>query len=218
MYEIKEVTILCGRYSTLTEDEVVEIREIIREVSLRIARDDFENYACLDSEIFPTNHAPVITKQVPGAVSFEKLKWGFKKWDGKGVIINARVETLEIKGIFKELLAAGRCVVPAGEYFEWKQVGKNKVKHFMKDKDGNLLFMVELYREGENGREFVIITKDAYGEVIPIHDRMPVILRADQIELWLSGALSPDDVANLDFNVNVTPCKGESVQLSLFEI
>ncbi|MCL1883315.1 MAG: SOS response-associated peptidase [Defluviitaleaceae bacterium] len=206
---------MCGRYSPLSEDEIVEIREIIREVSLRLAHDDFEDYVRPDSEVFPTNHAPVLTKKTPGEVSFENLRWGFKKWDGKGVIINARAESLGTKNTFKGLLAAGRCVVPAREYYEWKQVGKDKAKHFIKDKDGNLLFMAGLYRDGEDGREFVIITKGAYGEVVPIHDRMPVILRADQIEAWLSGELSPEEIANLDFNVDVNPCEGECVQMTL---
>jgi putative SOS response-associated peptidase YedK len=213
---------MCGRYSALTEEEIIEIREVIREVSLRIAKDDFENYTApagspqgIRHEVYPTHDAPVITGGAHSTVSFESLRWGFKKWDGKGVIINARSETLQSKGMFRQLLVAGRCVVPAGEYYEWEQQGKRKVKHFIKDKEGNLLFMAGLYRDTQEGREFVIITKDAYGDVVDIHDRMPVILRADQIEPWLNGMLSPEVITKMDFNVTVTPCEAEFTQLSI---
>ncbi|MCL2604821.1 MAG: SOS response-associated peptidase [Defluviitaleaceae bacterium] len=207
---------MCGRYSALTEEEIIEIREVIREVSLRIAKDDFENYTAPATEVYPTHDAPVIVGGgADSTVSFESLRWGFKKWDGKGVIINARSETLETKGMFKKHLIAGRCVVPAGEYYEWEQQGKQKVKHFIKDAEGNLLFMAGLYRDTADGREFVIITKDAYGEAEKIHDRMPVILRAGQIEDWLSGKLSPDTITKLAFNVTVTPCESDFTQMSL---
>jgi putative SOS response-associated peptidase YedK len=205
---------MCGRYSVLTEDEIIEIRKILRDWAMKIVKDDFEEYDQEGGEVFPTNHAPVITMGQDG-VSFENLRWGFKKWDGKGVIINARVETIQTKSMFAKHLIAGRCVVPAGEYFEWERVGKDKVKHFVKDREGNLLFMAGLYRDTADGREFVIITKDAYGEAEKIHDRMPVILRAGQIEDWLSGKLSPDTITKLAFNVTVTPCESDFTQMSL---
>ena len=209
---------MCGRYQCLTEKEIIDIREIIQSVSLRILNDDFTDYVkpTGDGEIRPTNHAPVIISKGQGVVSFESLRWGFKKWDGKGApIINARSETLETVNMFAPLLQAGRCVAPAGEYYEWKKAGNNKSKHFIKDKEGNLLFMAGLYRDADAGREFVIITKDAAGDVADVHDRMPVILRVSQIEEWLSGKLSPDDIVSQDFNAHVELCDGEFEQLSL---
>ena len=203
---------ICGRYSVLTEDEIIEIREVIRDVSLRIANDSFD-FASPNTEVFPADRAPVITGQGHGEVSFENLRWGFKKWDGKGVIINARAETLKTKGMFSRLLTVGRCVVPAGEYYEWQKSGREKIKHFIKDTEGNLLFITGLYQDASDGREFVIITKDAYGDVTEIHDRMPVILRANQIEDWLSGKLSPDDIVKMDFNVAVKPYEMGMIQM-----
>ena len=209
---------MCSRYSSLSKAEIIEIRKIIQDISLRIINDDFTDHVQPTNEIRPTNHAPVIISQGQGAVSFQNLRWGFQKWDGKGVIINARGETLETKDIFAQLLKAGRCVVPAGEYYEWKQAGREKSKHLIKNCKGNLLFMAGLYRDTDKEREFVIITKDAWGDVADIHDRMPVILQADQIEAWLTGKLSPDDIVKVGFNGTVVPCDGMLVQMSFDDL
>jgi putative SOS response-associated peptidase YedK len=182
---------------------------------LSIANDSFYDYSPQAEEVFPSNNAPLIIGSGEGEVSFDNLRWGFKKWDGKGVIINARAETIQTKNMFSRLLAAGRCVVPAGEYYEWKKSGRKKIKHFIKDKEGNLLFFVGLYRETAEGREFVIITKDACSDVAYVHDRMPVILCSGQIEQWLNGKLSPDEIVKIDFNALVSPCENECIQLSL---
>ncbi len=76
---------------------------------------------------------------------------GFKKWNSPGVIINARSETMRNKSTFSKHLETGRCVVPAGEFFEWERasagISSGKKKHYAKDKEGNLLFMAGLYRD-----------------------------------------------------------------------
>lgn len=222
---------MCGRYTVLTEDEIIEIREILKKLSLRIVRDDFEEYDEAPGEVFPTNHAPVITKSNDG-IAFESVKWGFKKWNSPGVIINARSETMRNKSTFSKHLETGRCVVPAGEFFEWEKLDTGKKKHYAKDRDGNLLFMAGLYRDvkDENDpeaiqndssgivREFVIITKEATGEMAKIHDRMPVILRVEQIEPWLTGVMTPEDIEKMEFDVSVNPCDEGNTeeQISLF--
>jgi len=183
---------MCGRYSVLAADGLQA------------------------TEVYPTDHAPVILRQGCEAASFECLHWGFKKWDGQGVIINARSETLQTTRMFSGLLATRRCVVPACEYYEWKKIGREKVKYFITDREGQCFFMAGLYRDGEAGREFVIITKDAFGEVAGIHARMPVILREEQMEQWLNGKLSSDDLVKMDLDMTAQPCENENMQMSLF--
>jgi putative SOS response-associated peptidase YedK len=209
---------MCGRYSALTEEEIIEIREVIREVSMRIARDEWAAMTPhkAGSEAFPTDNAPVITHGGEGALHLDNLRWGFKKFDGKGVIINARAETAHTKPTFAPHFYKGRCVVPAREYYEWQQQGRRKIKHAVKDAAGNLLFMAGLYRAATPSNEFVIITKPAEGGADEIHDRMPVILRADQLEGWLSGKITQEEIMHAEFNANVVPCENfMQPQLSL---
>lgn len=215
---------MCGRYTVLTEDEIVEIREILKTLSLRIVRDDFEEYDEPPGEVFPTNHAPIVSMNRDG-VALESVKWGFKKWNSPGVIINARAESIRTKSMFSKHLETGRCVVPAGEFFEWEKLNTGKRKHYAKDKDGNLLFMAGLYRDVKDEddpsvstREFVIITKEATGDMSRIHDRMPVILRVEQIERWLTGEMTPEEIEKLAFDVSVFPCEDGNAprQITLF--
>ena len=195
---------MCGRYSVLTEDEIIEVRGIIKSVALTLARDEFDHYEAERQETAPTDLAPIITSN-GRELEFVHAQFGFRKWDGKGVIINARSESINEKSMFRN---QRRCVVPASEYYEWKLPGegqKKKIKHQIKDKQGNLLFMAGLWRDGKDGREFVVITKNPVGEVADIHDRMPVMLRTDQLEPWLSGSLPIEALTSLDFDCAAEP-------------
>ena len=120
---------MCGRYSVLTEEEIIEIREIFSDIFSPDANDKnviIKGKKGVD-EVRPTDHSTVIISQGKGMVSFQDMRWGFKHWDGKGKpIINARVETLATKSMFAPLLTAGRCVVPTGHYYEWKTEGRNR--------------------------------------------------------------------------------------------
>jgi putative SOS response-associated peptidase YedK len=60
-----------------------------------------------------------------------------------------------------------------------------------------------------------VIIKEAFGDVEKIHNRMPVILRAEQIENWLNGNLPPEEITRLDFNANIAPCKNNFLQMKL---
>ncbi|MCL2528647.1 MAG: SOS response-associated peptidase [Defluviitaleaceae bacterium] len=212
---------MCGRYTVLTEDEIIEVRSIIKDISIRLSRDQLDEIDESKQEVAPADRGPVIICNGE-TLAFEHAAFGFERWDGKGVIINARAETVKEKAMFKNHIHTGRCVVPASGYFEWKgaENKKKKAKHLIKDKHGNLLFMAGLYRDGSAGREFVIITKNPVGDVAQVHDRMPVILRVDQIELWLSGEMPIDGLATLDYECIAEACEspGEDdgyVQLTL---
>jgi len=199
---------MCGRYTPLTENEVSAVRDIIRDISKRLLLDGLDGFDKSMKEVAPTNRVPVVAN-IGFNMEFIHAQFGFEKWDGKGVIINARSETVHEKPMFKRHVKNGRCVIPASGYYEWKQPeegNKSKIKHLIKDKQGNLLFMAGLWREGKNGKEFVIITKDPVGEIVDIHDRMPVIIRSDQLEDWLCGAMPVEALASLNYD-----CVGEEV-------
>jgi putative SOS response-associated peptidase YedK len=120
-------------------------------------------------------------------------KWGISKWDGKGVLINAKSETYE-NSRFWGSFANNRCLVPAHGYYEWQPLpGKKKVKYSFKSGDKHGVFMAGIY---DKQGDFAIITKPANENLLHIHPRMPLTIRSEQAEEWLSGRLTIDDVVS----------------------
>jgi len=193
---------MCGRYSLLTEKEIIAIKEIIRSLGKDI-KDDIRTPK-YQTEVYPTDIAPIMTIK-ENIVHLESAKWGFKTFHSNKAIINARYETIAEKYMFKNLVFHNRCIIPAPSFFEWAKIETKKVKYLIKDQDDNLLFFAGLYRinPDNNQKEYVIITKEATGDFAKIHNRVPLILRSEHLETWLNGNLSLNSanaiVVNLTF-------------------
>ena len=61
---------MCGRYSALTEDEVIEVRSIMQEVSLKLARDELDGYDAVPAEVAPTNKSPIVSSDNSSSLVF----------------------------------------------------------------------------------------------------------------------------------------------------
>lgn len=170
---------MCGRYSLLPEEEALSriLQELPSDTGMTLCT----------GELFPTNIVPVIA--MDGRP--QAMKWGFSRPNAGGVIINARSETAAQKPMFQRPLYEGRCLVPASCYFEWERKSVYKKKHRISNRDAGLLYMAGLYRQEPNETipRFVILTRDATEELKFLHDRMPVLLQADQQLRWLKGDL-----------------------------
>ena len=164
---------MCARYTI--DIDIETIKEIFAEIERR-----YPGVVMSTGEIFPTNVAPIITKDGP-APSF----WGFKRYDGKGRIINARSETAEEKHIFRNAFTNQRCVIPTTGFFEWTK-DKHKIKYLFELPDEQLLYMAGLYDYIDNDLCMVVLTHPANESVSAVHERMPVILTGDQLMLWLT--------------------------------
>jgi putative SOS response-associated peptidase YedK len=126
-----------------------------------------------------------------------ELKWGlipsWAKDDSIGnKLINARAETLSEKPSFKNAFKSRRCIIPASGFYEWSKKGasaKQPFYFYLKDKD--VFGFAGLWEEwlnkesGELIETCTIITTEANEVLEPVHDRMPVILKAEDYELWL---------------------------------
>ena len=197
---------MCARFQIYSEEEIIEMREIINEVSKK-----FGNGAVSTGEIAPTNFAPILmmdgNRLAPSPASF-----GFPKWDGSGVLINARSESALEKPMFSKPLLTRRCVIPSVGFYEWayesmvtleqqmtmfqtenKPPAKEpKVKLFFRRPDEPMLYMAGMVntfkdKSGHEQDSFVVLTTDAKHAIARFHDRMPVIITADEREEWLTS-------------------------------
>lgn len=174
---------MCGRYIVMSDKEIEEIRNITREIDRKYGGGSMPS-----GEIYPTNTAPVFVKSESG-YGAELMKWGFPKYQGSGVIINARAETAREKRTFSEALSARRCVIPSTGFFEWTHTpGQMKEKYLFNDPHSPMLYMAGLYAPPVVGElpRYVILTTAANDSMQAVHERMPVILRKEEIEDWVS--------------------------------
>jgi putative SOS response-associated peptidase YedK len=192
---------MCGRYAVLTEEENMEIKEIISEINERFKRDGSQKPIYKSGEIFPTDNVPIITGDESGKKHVNLFKWGFPNFkQPSAVIINARSETLEERAAFKNIFHTKRCLVPASGFYEWKKTEGKKEKYMIRSATRELFHMAGLYNtfKDKNGNPFtgfVIITTEATDRMAEIHNRMPVIFERKDIENWLNNQI--EDLAEI---------------------
>lgn len=170
---------MCGRYVLFGNEELQEIRDIINEVQRKV------NGEIKTGEILPTDRAPVLI-QKEGLLSPEAVIWGFPSFHGKGVIINARAETVPEKPMFQNCLASRRCVIPSTGFYEWSHDGQ-KTKYQFNLPGTRTLYMAGLYDIFEGKERFVILTTAANHSMADIHSRMPVVLDKERIKHWMDN-------------------------------
>ena len=159
---------MCGRYyvDPDTENEIRKVIEVV-ENKLNMSQGD----------VFPTQQAVVLTGSGHG-IHAEKMIWGMPRYNKSGLVINARAETVFEKQLFRDTMGSRRCIIPAAGFYEWNRQ-KEKFRFW---RDGQpVLYLAGCY-DLEN--RFVILTTDANSSVSKIHDRMPVILEPDELQVW----------------------------------
>ena len=132
-------------------------------------------------EIKPSQNALVLTGKDP-ELSATVMQWGFPRFDKKGLIINARAESVKEKRMFQGSVMQRRCIIPARHYFEWD---REKTKTILSRNDSGIVYMAGIYQYIQNVERFVILTTQANQSVKNIHDRMPLILEEKEIEGWI---------------------------------
>lgn len=138
------------------------------------------------TEIHPCDEAAVYVSGSDGRIETRKMCWGFRALKGNvdNLVFNARSETVAEKVMFRESFLYRRCVVPAAGFYEWNRAGEKAV--FEPEKRETLYF-AGVYRMEDGMPRFVILTTQANESMVKIHDRMPLIIKQEQIEEWLGG-------------------------------
>src|SRR5262245_61098828 len=122
---------MCGRYTLTRQEHLVDDLEAALDPAAS-ANPWFKPRF----NVAPTQDALVVTLR-DGVRTLEMMRWGLVPfWAGRGgkkapLMINARVESIEDKRVFKDALERKRCLVPADGFFEWKRAGKQAQPMFI---------------------------------------------------------------------------------------
>ena len=93
--------------------------------------------------------------------------------------------------------------MPASGFYEWRaEGGKGKQPYCFRRADGEPLSLAGLWERWQRGdapaiESFTVICSAANKTMKPYHDRMPVILSGDEIDLWLSPKADPATLESL---------------------
>ena len=163
----------------------------------------FESY-----NIAPTQNILAIrASPETGRVEYALLHWGLVPFWSKTAktpypLINARAEGIEKKPSFRSPFKHRRCIIPASGFFEWRLIDAGKQPYFIRPIDGGYFGLAGLWDrwQGEDGGvvdSCSIITTEANGLMREIHDRMPAILKVQDVEAWLESGSEQSDVLEM---------------------
>ena len=105
------------------------------------------------------------------------------------VIVNARSETVFDKSAY---VGVRRAVVPVNGWYEWTGAVRRKAAWRIRPMDGGLIGFAAITDTwmapgGKPLHQVAMVTCAPSADVSGVHDRMGVILRAGQVQVWVHG-------------------------------
>lgn len=210
---------MCGRYTVTNPSDLLE------ELGIETTEPLEASY-----NVAPTQKVPVVravrerpTPEEPacGPIVREavNLRWGLIPFWAKDIkignrMINARSETVATKPAFRNSLRRKRCAILADGFYEWRKMEGGKQPYHIHLKDQRPFVFAGLWDRWDKGpidpiESFTILTTSPNDKVAELHNRMPVILTPEAIDLWLDPTvddasrlvkvLEPYDAEEMDF-------------------
>lgn len=148
----------------------------------------------------PTERIRIVVER-DGERRLTAARWGFQpSWtdgDAKRSWINARAETAWDSPAFGPALRHTRCIIPADAFYEWDRTASPRQPYAIGPAGaGEMLALAGVWTARRDAPPTVaILTTAPNALVVPVHDRMPVILPLDVIGAWLDPATEPADLA-----------------------
>jgi putative SOS response-associated peptidase YedK len=192
---------MCGRY-TLTDPDPARLRA-------RFGLDSsIELTEKVRYNIAPTDPVLAIRRTEEGKRQPGRLRWGLVpgRWAERRSgppLINARAETLGRQPAFAESFRERRCLIPADGFYEWHHREGGKTPVWVSRLDGDLFAFAGVWaaRPARDGspelHSCAIVTCEPNDLIRPIHDRMPVVLSAEDEARWLDPDGAEDELLSL---------------------
>ncbi|MEG9557930.1 SOS response-associated peptidase [Pseudomonas aeruginosa] len=144
----------------------------------------------------------VTTLRLEGnALVAQAIRWGWRPFwaRDRAAPINARAEKVATSRFYSSAWKH-RALTPVSGWFEWVDEGggTRKQPYHIQHADGSPILCAAIGQfpglddEQAEQHGFVIITADAEGGMVDIHDRRPVVLPPDLAREWLDPATPPE--------------------------
>ena len=164
--------------------------------------DEFDPSEVIKAFDFPKT--PVITDEDTRLIQLYQWGlipfWADATWN-RNYTLNARIETLDVKPSFKNIVN-NRCLILVNGFYEWQHVGGSKIKYEI-GFNNELFALAGLYDHWADTRTYTVVTTEAMGVMREIHNtklRMPFALYdQDEMQAWLEGK---EVLPRYDFTTN----------------
>ena len=188
---------MCGRFVS-REQAAIE-----REYNIRV-RQPFERVY----NAAPTMALPVMRSAIDAstddagdsrpatALEVIAMRWGLvPSWWSQPTpptsTINARSEEAASKPMWRQAVRSARALVPALGWYEWQVRDGVKQPYFIHAEGMQGVCFAGLWSahrnsEGQEQLSFAILTRAASPALMPVHNRMPVVLAPELFEEWLA--------------------------------
>jgi len=194
---------MCGRYGRRGDKQYIAEHYKIRREEFDLP--DEHPYAFApDYNITPDSFQPVVRlDHETGARRFSIMKWGLVPYWSKTPkssfsSINARSDTLESSGAWREPFKRRRCLIPAEFFYEWElQTAEEKRKKISKPyavalSDERLFSfggIFDFWKDkvtGQSFESFAIVTTETNELLESFHNRCPLVIEPKDYDRWLT--------------------------------
>lgn len=186
---------MCKRCIIFTYDEVLDI---VMKLEVGAPLNFNPDWPVRTTEAYPKSVAPLIVPEfdtaasapvfAPGSLGVRELSWGFEESWKPGVVFNTRIESAT-KPTWQKSMLHRRCILPVPAFFETHReetypspkTGKPIKRQYEFCVSGEVIIFIGCtWRENT----FSMVTTDANADMAPIHHRMPLIVRQEELSLW----------------------------------
>ena len=165
---------MCGRF-TSTEKKI-NIKKLF-------PNSQIINYTNKSYNVSPSDLINVVYENDNNFI-IDTFNWSYsffnKQNNNTQFVINARIETINNKYLFKDSFVRRKCLIVANGYYEWRKIDNQKQPYLISIPRNELLFFGAIWRtEIRNNKQtnvVCIITKAANQKLSYIHDRMPLMM------------------------------------------
>lgn len=192
---ILEVIIMCGRLTQYRGvHDFVEVLSMPGAWRNNAGEQSLERY-----NVAPSTPVAVLREDDAG-LRADLVRWGWRPhWaTDRAAPINARVEKVA-HGAFFRAIWPHRAVTPIDGWYEWvDEGGPRKQPYYIRRRDGQPSLCASIGQFAGNEHDgFVIITADAEGGMVDVHDRRPVVLSPRLAREWINPATSKEQAGQL---------------------
>ncbi len=184
---------MCGRYVIPAEDAVARWCPAPLRWGYRWLRAIFN--------VAPTTEVPILLSDAAeNTWATQKARWGLipSWWQREAPpahAINARMEDVAAKPMWRESFRAARCLIPAQGWYEWQATHEPgrppRQPFYIHSPEADVLAFAGLYAthttaDGAMLTSCAILTKDSAPSIAHIHPRMPIVLPKERLQTWLA--------------------------------